>query len=110
MKHRARGWQALVQGRSRLDIRRYKSWLDRFAWGCHANFGIERQLCRSGPGSLRKVPFCVGLESPSDTSDQVAFVSAPAFLAEERFESLDHFGDRHGFEACDLGRRCSVDG
>jgi hypothetical protein len=36
------------------------------------------------------------------TSDQVAFVSASAFLAEERFESLDHFGDRHGFEAYDL--------
>jgi hypothetical protein len=50
------------------------------------------------------------LESPSDTSDQVAFVSVSAFLAEERFESLDHFGDRHGFEARDLGRRCSVDG
>jgi hypothetical protein len=68
------------------------------------------QLSRSGLGSLRKVTFVVGLESPSDTSDQVAFVSAPAFLAEERFESLDHFGDCHRFEACDLGRRCSVHG
>ena len=46
----------------------------------------------------------------SDTADQVAFVAALAFLAEERFESLDHFGDRHRFEACDLGRRCSVHG
>jgi hypothetical protein len=108
MKHRAWGWQALVQGRSRLDIGRYKSWLDRFAWGCDAHVGVERQLGRSGTGSLRKVTFCVGLESPSDTSDQVAFVAASAFLAEERFESLDHFGDRHRFEACDLGRRCSV--
>jgi hypothetical protein len=53
------------------------------------------QLSRSGLGSLRKVTFVVGLESPSDTSDQVAFVSAPAFLAKERFESLDHFGNRH---------------
>jgi len=110
MKHRAGRWQALAQGRSRLHVGRYKSRLDRFAWGCHADFGIERQLGRSGLGSLRKVPFGVGLESPSDTSDQVAFVSASAFLAEERFESLDHFGDRHGFEACDLGCRCSVDG
>jgi hypothetical protein len=68
------------------------------------------QLRSSGLGTLRKVPFCVGLESPSDTSDQVAFVSAPAFLAEERFESLDHFGDRHDFEARDLVRSCSVHG
>jgi hypothetical protein len=110
MKHRARGWQALVQGRSRLDVGRYKSRLDRFAWGCDSHFGIERQLSRSGLGSLRKVPFGVGLESPSVTSDQVAFVSAPAFLPKERFESLDHFGDCHRFEACDLGRRCSVHG
>ncbi len=50
------------------------------------------------------------LLTPSDTSDQVAFVSASASLAEERFESLDHLGDRHGFEASDLGRRCSVHG
>ena len=69
MKHRAWRGKALVQGRSRLYVRRYKTWLDRLAWGCHANFGIERQLSRSGPGSLRKVPFCVGLESPRDTSD-----------------------------------------
>jgi hypothetical protein len=27
--------------------------------------------------------FSVGLESPSDMSDQVAFVAAPAFLANE---------------------------
>jgi hypothetical protein len=67
-------------------------------------------LSRLGFGSLRKVTFGVGLESPSDTSDQVAFVSAPAFLAEERFESLDHFGDRHSLKACDLGRHCSVHG
>jgi hypothetical protein len=63
-----------------------------------------------GFGSFRKATFGVGLELPSDTSDQVAFVSAPAFLAKERFESLDHLGDRHGFEARDLGRRCSVHG
>ena len=31
MKHRARGWQALVQGGPRLHVRSYKSWLDRFA-------------------------------------------------------------------------------
>jgi hypothetical protein len=84
--------------------------LDRFAWGCHADFGVERQLGRSGLGTLRKVTFGVGLELPCDASDQVAFVSASAILAEERFESLDHFGDRHGFEACDLGRHCSVHG
>jgi hypothetical protein len=59
---------------------------------------------------LRKVTFGVGLEAPSDSPDPIAFVSAKAFLAEERFELLDHFGDRHGFEPCDLGRRCSVHG
>jgi hypothetical protein len=37
-----------------------------------AHFGVERQLSRSGLGSLRKVPFRVGLESPSDTSDRAA--------------------------------------
>jgi hypothetical protein len=63
-----------------------------------------------GFGSLRKATFGVGLESPSDTSDKVLLVAAPAILAEERFETLDHFGDRHRFEACDLGRRCSVHG
>ena len=110
MKHRAGRWKALVQCWPRLYVRRYKSWLDRFAWGCHADFGIERQLSRSGPSSLRKVTFGVGLEAPSDSPDPIAFVSAPAFLAEERFELLDHVGDRHGFEACDLGRRCSVHG
>jgi hypothetical protein len=47
---------------------------------------------------------------PSDASDQVSFVPASAFLAEERFESLDHLGDRHSLKACDLGRRCSVHG
>jgi hypothetical protein len=57
---------------------------------------------------LRKVTFGVGLEAPSDSPDPIAFVSAKAFLAEERFELLDHLGDRNGFEACDLGRRCSV--
>jgi hypothetical protein len=67
-------------------------------------------LGRSGLGTLRKVTFGVGLESPSDASDKVLLVAAPAILAEERFETLDHFGDRHGFEACDLGRHCSVHG
>jgi hypothetical protein len=71
--------------------------LDRFAWGCHADFGVERQLGRSGLGTLRKVTFGVGLESPSDTSDQVAFVSAPAFLAEERFELPDDLSDSQRF-------------
>jgi hypothetical protein len=32
--------------------------------GCHADFGIERQIGRSGLGTLRKVPFGVGLEAP----------------------------------------------
>ena len=100
----------MVQGRLRQYVRRYKARLDRFAWGCHADFGIDRQLSRSGCSSLRKVTFGVGLEAPSDSPDPIAFVSPSAFLAEERFELLDHVGDRHGFEACDLGRRCSVHG
>ena len=100
----------MVQCWSRLDVRRYKSRLDRFAWGCHADFGIDRQLSRSGPSSLRKVTFGVGLEATSDSPDPIAFVSAEAFLAEERFELLVHVGDRHGFEPCDLGRRCNVHG
>jgi hypothetical protein len=70
--------------------------------------GIERPLGRSGLGTFRKATFGVGLELPSDTSDKVLLVAAPAILAEERFETLDHFGDCHRFEACDLGRRCSV--
>jgi hypothetical protein len=67
-------------------------------------------LSRLGFGSLRKATFGVGLELPSDTSDKVLLVAAPAILAEERFETLDHFGDRHSLKACDLGRRCSVHG
>jgi hypothetical protein len=63
-----------------------------------------------GFGSLRKATFGVGLELPSDTSDKVLLVAAPAFLSEERFVSLDHFGDLHGFETPDLGRRYSVHG
>ena len=35
-----------------------------FRVGCHADFGIDRQLSRSGPSSLRKVTFGVGLEVP----------------------------------------------
>jgi hypothetical protein len=64
---------------------------------CHALFGVECPFSWSGPGSLRKVTFSVGLESPSDASDQVAFVSAPAFLAKERFESPDDLGDSQRF-------------
>jgi len=62
----------------------------------------------SATPSLRKVSFRVSLESPSEASDQVAFVSAVAFRAKGRLEHLDHFGDRQRIEACDLGRRCSV--
>jgi hypothetical protein len=54
--------------------------------------------------------FSLGLESPSDASDQVAFVSAPAFLAKERFELPDDLGDSRRFKAWDLGRGCTVDG
>jgi hypothetical protein len=50
-----------------------------------------------GFGSLRKATFGVGLESPSDATDQVAFVSAPAFLAEERFELPNDLGDGRRF-------------
>jgi hypothetical protein len=54
-------------------------------------------LGRSGLGTLRKATFGVGLESPSDATDQVAFVSAPAFLAEERFELPNDLGDGRRF-------------
>jgi hypothetical protein len=59
---------------------------------------------------FRKTPFGVGLESPDDSSDQGAFVSASANLAEKRFESLGYFGDRPCFEASGLGCRSSVHG
>ena len=43
-----------------------------FRVGCHADFGIDRQLSRSGPSSLRKVTFGVGLEAPGDSPDPIS--------------------------------------
>ena len=75
----------------------------RLAHSSPADLRVECQLGSTIQRPFRETALSVCLKSPSDSTNEVTLLSAPAFFADERFEFLDQFGNGNGVQLGKFG-------
>jgi hypothetical protein len=63
-------------------------------WSCHTRLSAYCQLLGLLQRGSGQPTFFVGLKTPSDATDQVLLIAAPAFFFEDLFVALDQLANR----------------